>query len=132
MRYLLIILCLYPFKIYADINLECESTRWAMNSPYSQKWGKSWVPQYHSHVIKNNNSTFTRNGRKFVRTSKVDNADDRIIIKYRKKMKNQNYTDLNFIYFKTNNKFSIEFRLPGGYISPGDVWGKCVKSKKKS
>ena len=74
MRYLLIILCLYPFKIYADINLECESTRWAMNSAYSQKWGKSWVPQYHSHVIKNNNSTFTINGRNFVKTSKVDNA----------------------------------------------------------
>ena len=129
MRCLLIVLCLYPFKIFADINLECESTRWAMNSPYTQKWGKAWVPQYHSHWIKNNNSTFTRNGRNFVKTSKVDNVDDRIIIKYRKQMKKQNYTDLNFVYFKTNNKFSIEIKVPGGYISPGDVWGKCIKKE---
>ena len=127
MRFLLIILCLYPFKIFADIHLDCESTSWRMNSPYTQKWGESWVPQKHSHIIKNNNSTFIRYGRNFVQTSKVQETNDRIVIKYKKKT-NQNYQNLNLIFFKTNNKFSIEIGVPGGYISPGDVWGTCKTS----
>lgn len=108
-----------------ELELDCKTSSWRMNAPYSQAWGKSWVPQNHFHVIKNNNSTFVRYGRNFVQTSNVENNSDRIKIKYKKKMKNQNYTGLNFVFFKTNNKFTISFNLPGGYIDAGSVWGKC-------
>ena len=126
------LLCLIPFKTYANVILTCNSTDYRMNPEYSEKWGKSWVPRKHEHLIKNNVSVYKINGQNIIQTNNVKNTNDRIKVRYRYKMKNQNYTDLNFIFFKTNNKFSIEIGTPGGYISPGDVWGRCDKSEKNS
>lgn len=110
---------------YADITLDCKSTRYDLTPDYNNSWAESWVPKNHKHIIEGNKSVYNFNFSNVkVGNVFVDNETE-LKIKYRWKHKSQNYTELIFLYFKTNKKFNIEWRLPGGYINAGSVWGKC-------
>lgn len=133
MKYLLTFLFLTtPLVAVAKVILNCESTRYDISTPYTVKWGKGWVPKKHKHVISQNKASYYFGDRLIQEGKLISDNNDRIKIRYRFIHKSQTYTDINFLYFKKKKKFSVDWSLPGGYATPGDVWGTCVEESNYS
>ena len=105
---------------YANQTLKCISTDYRLNASYTKSWGKGWVPESFNILLKSDEITVL--GKKATIT---ENSENKLKFYLKTEHKNQNYTVQNFIYFKSNGKFSVGFNLPGGYRDPGSIWGKC-------
>ena len=104
---------------YSNSYLSCSDFNYS-NLGYSEKWGKSWIPE--NLIINKNSDELYVRGKKAVIT---EDTDTKLKFYYKHEHKSQTYTVLKFLFFKTNNKINISFDLPGGYKTPGDIWGKC-------